>query len=176
MSNPKVGRPCRIWYAEKMRPLMPHHGMAGVILIAAKGKPRNHMVRVCPSCAGIASKELAIPAGNLQPVEVFGRDDRFYLIHARRCKGGWTASWCRASSYMYRLDDLKDLKGTYPWRSLLGVYRDKAHAIDWAKEAIRIDQEGSEPLLKLADYRDRRMKTPWQREAERLRKQKAGQA
>lgn len=64
MSNPRPGARCRLHYRRSFAGLMPHHGRTGVVEIVAKGRPRNHGVRLDGS-----GTLVVVPAGNLVPVE-----------------------------------------------------------------------------------------------------------
>lgn len=57
--NPTLGQPVRLHYAAKARHARPLHGKVGVVVVASRGKPRNHGVV-------IDGQMYVIPAGNLQ--------------------------------------------------------------------------------------------------------------
>ena len=61
ISWPALGQMVRIHYAAKAQAARPLHGKVGVVVVASRGKPRNHGVV-------IDGQMYVIPAGNLQPV------------------------------------------------------------------------------------------------------------
>lgn len=61
LASPKVGALVQCWYAAKTRPARPLHGLTGVIVIASRGRPRNHGVL-------IAGTMYVVPCGNLRPL------------------------------------------------------------------------------------------------------------
>lgn len=61
--NPKIGQRVRLHYAASKRRLFPYHGQEGVVVIASKGRPRNHMVLLK------SGKRVVVPAGNLIKAE-----------------------------------------------------------------------------------------------------------
>jgi hypothetical protein len=63
MANPKVGQTVQAWYKKSLSDYMPYHGKFGRVVIASKGKPRNHGVE-------IDGQMIVIPCGNLRKVEV----------------------------------------------------------------------------------------------------------
>lgn len=62
MANPKVGARVRVRYARKKLERSSHvyhlHGKVGRVVIAGKGKPRNHLVE-------IDGVRFVVPCGNL---------------------------------------------------------------------------------------------------------------
>lgn len=58
MSNPSEGEWVQIRYAKRFAHLWPYHGCIGKVVIAGKGKPRNHGI-------AIAGRIIVVPAGNL---------------------------------------------------------------------------------------------------------------
>lgn len=68
LANPQLGWRVLIHYATKPKAkglkapcdVMPHHGKHGTIIVVAKGKPRNHGVRLDDGTL------TAIPCGNLR--------------------------------------------------------------------------------------------------------------
>lgn len=60
ISNPSIGQSVTIHYAAKARHARPLHGKTGVVVIASKGRPRNHGVL-------IDGRMYVVPAGNLMP-------------------------------------------------------------------------------------------------------------
>lgn len=63
LSSPKIGQRVRLHYAKHYRHLMPYHGQEGIVVIASKGRPRNHMVLLK------SGKRVVVPAGNLIKAE-----------------------------------------------------------------------------------------------------------
>ena len=61
ISNPHTGQAVQIWYGQRTRSMMPLHGRLGVVVIAGRGRPRNHVVLV-------DGERVIVPAGNLRPV------------------------------------------------------------------------------------------------------------
>ena len=69
LSSPKTGDRVQVWYATKPRrrgavvpaEVMPHHGKCGLVEIAGRGRPRNHMVLLDDG------DRVIVPAGNLRP-------------------------------------------------------------------------------------------------------------
>jgi len=60
--HPRQGQRVRIHYAKRSAPIMPHHGMAGVVRIVSPGPgPRNVGVE-------IEGRLLVVPRGNLVTV------------------------------------------------------------------------------------------------------------
>jgi hypothetical protein len=63
ISNPHIGMKVRIHYRKDLAPLMPWHGMVGLVVMRARGRgPRNHGVDV----GGVL---VVVPAGNLQKAD-----------------------------------------------------------------------------------------------------------
>ena len=62
LANPKPNQPVRIHYGKRYAHTMPLHGRTGRVVIASKGRPRNHLVEV-------DGKQFVIPCGNLNKVE-----------------------------------------------------------------------------------------------------------
>lgn len=60
ISNPRVGQRVRLHYAKRA---IPHffHGRRGMVVVAGKGKPRNHLVKLDGSIL------VVVPCGNLMP-------------------------------------------------------------------------------------------------------------
>lgn len=71
IASPTIGQPVQVWYAEKGPPLMPgwcrqrmrtvapRHGRTGVVVVASRGKPRNHGI-------DIDGTLVVVPCGNLR--------------------------------------------------------------------------------------------------------------
>lgn len=59
ISNPHIGQRVQVWYAARYAAMMPLHGKIGVVAVAGRGKPRNHVVMVDCQCH-------VIPCGNLK--------------------------------------------------------------------------------------------------------------
>ena len=59
IANPHLGKLVKIWYRESNQHL-PYHGLKGHVMIASKGKPRNHLIRVT------GGPDVVVPCGNLQ--------------------------------------------------------------------------------------------------------------
>jgi len=51
----------RWWYRPGVRDAMPHHGAIGRVIVAGRGKPRNHMI-----VAGFT--KVVVPCGNLRNI------------------------------------------------------------------------------------------------------------
>jgi len=58
LNHPKVGQEVELRYAKSKREVAPYHGMTGVVVRVTKGKPRNHLIRVC-------GRLVVVPAGQL---------------------------------------------------------------------------------------------------------------
>ena len=56
IANP--GQRVQVWYRPSLR-WLPHHGQVGVVVVANRGHPRNHGVR-------IGRKTIIVPCGNLR--------------------------------------------------------------------------------------------------------------
>ena len=61
ISNPHIGQAVQIWYGQRTRAMMPLHGRLGVVMVAGRGRPRNHVVLV-------QGMRFVVPAGNLRSV------------------------------------------------------------------------------------------------------------
>jgi hypothetical protein len=61
ISNPRPGMLVLVWYRLEARICSPLHGKLGRVVVAGRGKPRNHGVK-------IGRHVYVIPAGNLQEV------------------------------------------------------------------------------------------------------------
>jgi hypothetical protein len=59
VSSPKIGQEVQLWYKDRS---MPMHGKVGVVVVAGRGRPRNHGVRV-------GGAVVVVPAGNLRPAK-----------------------------------------------------------------------------------------------------------
>ena len=59
LANPRPGQRVRVWYGKRYAHTMPLHDRAGRVVIASKGKPRNHLVIV-------DDRLFVIPCGNLR--------------------------------------------------------------------------------------------------------------
>ena len=58
IASPRIGQVVQVWYAKK-RAHWPLHGKTGTVVIASRGRPRNHGV--------MANGELVVvPCGNLR--------------------------------------------------------------------------------------------------------------
>lgn len=60
IANPRIGVDVRVHYNAKRAPTMPHHGKLARVVIASRGKPRNHGVL-------IDGRVVVVPCGNLVP-------------------------------------------------------------------------------------------------------------
>ena len=60
--NPQKGQPVELRYREKLRALFEHHGKRGVVEIAGRGKPRNHLIRL------ESGERIVVPCGHLYAV------------------------------------------------------------------------------------------------------------
>ena len=58
LSHPQPGQRVVIHYASRALP-MPHHGATGTVVIAGKGKPRNHLIQLADG------QRVVVPAGHL---------------------------------------------------------------------------------------------------------------
>lgn len=58
LASPRIGQRVELRYRESFRPIMPH-GARGVVIIASRGRPRNHAVRLDDG------REVIVPCGNL---------------------------------------------------------------------------------------------------------------
>lgn len=67
LSSPKPGQRVQLWYGHPHRDTMPHHGKAGVVVFAGKGRPRNHLVRLADGTLVI------VPAGNIRAAPLAGQ-------------------------------------------------------------------------------------------------------
>lgn len=64
ISHPAPGQAVRVRYRAGLRRIAPHHDRGGVVLVAARRKPLNHLVR-------IGDELVIVPAGHLmKPEEV----------------------------------------------------------------------------------------------------------
>ena len=61
MLNPRIGQCVQVWYRAGYRDFMPYHGQVGRVVVASRGKPRNHGVT-------IDGKLVIVPCGNLRKV------------------------------------------------------------------------------------------------------------
>ena len=59
--NPRVGQIVQCWYAAKHAHRWPYHGKLGLVLIAGRSKPRNHLI-------DIDGKKVVVPCGNIRSV------------------------------------------------------------------------------------------------------------
>lgn len=62
MLNPRIGQRVQCWYRKAVSHLFPLHGKVGTVVIASRGKPRNHGVI-------IDGRLYVVPCGNLRRVE-----------------------------------------------------------------------------------------------------------
>lgn len=61
LANPRPGDRAQAWYKVRTMPL---HGRVGVVVVAGRGRPRNHLVRFA------CGEAYVIPCGNLRkPLE-----------------------------------------------------------------------------------------------------------
>lgn len=60
--NPSIGQRVRLHYAKRASGFMPHHGCEGVVRIAGRARPRNHLIQLDDG------PQVVVPCGNLQPV------------------------------------------------------------------------------------------------------------
>ena len=69
--NPIIGKRYQVWYRKEVAPEMPLHGKIGVAVIASRGKPRNHGIK-------IDNIIYVVPCGNLRTIKggSNGRDKR----------------------------------------------------------------------------------------------------
>lgn len=58
LSSPRPGQRVRIHYAASYASTMPFHGLAGVVVVSGRGRPRNHLV-------GVGGRMVVVPCGNL---------------------------------------------------------------------------------------------------------------
>jgi hypothetical protein len=59
IANPRPGARVVLWYAPRARPYF-LHAAAGVVVVAGKGRPRNHLVRLDSGAL------VVVPCGNLR--------------------------------------------------------------------------------------------------------------
>ena len=59
LSNPRPGLEVRLHYRASLRPFAPWHGRRGIVRIAGKGKPRNHVIE-------IDGRLIVVPCGHLR--------------------------------------------------------------------------------------------------------------
>lgn len=59
LANPQPGARVRVHYRKAIAEIMPHHGKTGTVVVACKGRPRNHGVLLDDGTL------TAIPCGNL---------------------------------------------------------------------------------------------------------------
>lgn len=62
LANPRVGDQVVIAYCARVRPMMLLHGQVGMVVIASRGKPRNHAVHINGTI-------YIVPCGNLNKVK-----------------------------------------------------------------------------------------------------------
>lgn len=62
LMNPRPGQPVQIWYNAKVRDAMPYHGCDGTVIVASRGKPRNHLIEV-------DGEVIVVPCGNLRTIQ-----------------------------------------------------------------------------------------------------------
>lgn len=60
IANPRVGQVVRIRYNAKVRASRPLHDRVGTVVVASRGKPRNHGINI----NGVV---YVVPCGNLMP-------------------------------------------------------------------------------------------------------------
>lgn len=61
LSRPRLNQPCQLWYRAALRPIAPHHGAVGTVVVRAGGmKCRNHGVILADGTFTV------VPAGNLR--------------------------------------------------------------------------------------------------------------
>lgn len=58
MANPRPGDRAQCWYKSRTMPL---HARLGIVVVAGRGRPRNHMVRLDDGALYV------VPCGNLRP-------------------------------------------------------------------------------------------------------------
>lgn len=58
--NPRPGSIVQIWYRPGLRDWMPYHGRHARVIVASRGRPRNHLVRLR---GGIL---VVVPCGNIR--------------------------------------------------------------------------------------------------------------
>lgn len=58
LANPRRGQRVRLWYRAELRGIAPYHDRTGVVVVAGKGKPRNHGVL-------IDDEVVVVPCGHL---------------------------------------------------------------------------------------------------------------
>lgn len=61
--NPKVGSQVQIWYRKALSEIMPYHGEVGTVIIASRGKPRNHGIMLE---RGVM---VSVPCGNIRKID-----------------------------------------------------------------------------------------------------------
>lgn len=68
ISHPKIGTVVMVWYAAKARHARPLHGKTGTVIIASKGRPRNHGILIggAMSVTQMIIKREFYPAWNLR--------------------------------------------------------------------------------------------------------------
>lgn len=60
MANPRHGQIVQVWYRASARPHVDHHAEIGCVVIAGRGRPRNHLVRFADGSHDV------FPCGNLR--------------------------------------------------------------------------------------------------------------
>jgi hypothetical protein len=60
MLNPRVGQRVQVWYGQALRAVVPYHGRPAVVVVAGRGRPRNHLVRLDDGTT------VVVPCGNLR--------------------------------------------------------------------------------------------------------------
>jgi hypothetical protein len=61
IANPRVGMLAQVWYNKRVAPSRPLHGKVGRVVVASRGKPRNHGLRMPDGTFHV------VPCGNLRP-------------------------------------------------------------------------------------------------------------
>lgn len=64
VASPQVGQRVRARYNKRCRDTMPYHDRLGTVVVAGRGKPRNHGVRFDGD-----EHLVVVPCGNLMPGE-----------------------------------------------------------------------------------------------------------
>jgi hypothetical protein len=59
IASSKPGWPAQVWYRASVRSVAPWHGRTGVVVVASRGKPRNHGI-------DIDGTLVVVPCGNLR--------------------------------------------------------------------------------------------------------------
>jgi len=66
LANPHIGKLVKVWYRKENRHLQ-FHNKRGFVLIASRGRPRNHLISI------IDGPVVVVPCGNLQEYDFMGK-------------------------------------------------------------------------------------------------------